>query len=444
MKRICVIILLSALLARSAGAENLASQNAAILRDSLHRPQYQKTLELAKKIGIKTRLSDLTPVNPANLSNAAGIYIKMYSYASLEAGPDEESAYTLVDEPEPVEADWTAAKSFVDGHKDLIELAHDAAACPVSIIVHTANPLTNHPLLELGACRRAARFLAMESLLMAKEGKMDEAIHNIDQCFRIGDHAESDIALIGWLVGEAIDSTALRSLQHILEISNGNPDVARAVTESIAKHWKKRSLASALRKDAALDIDKIQQWRAGGPESVDITGDPNDRLHIKMPTPLWHAFMDANGTYLLRIYLRTIPIADSPYKSAYQPLSIIMAGVNNRKTSADATLAQIMSPDASKLLMTSTRTQAKAAVTAAAAAVFVYSAAHGAEPDSLSQIGAPLPLDPFNDRPLQYRRIPHGFVVYSVGETRKYRGGSFDSKAHKEQVFYWQKKVVKT
>jgi hypothetical protein len=55
--------------------------------------------------------------------------------------------------------------------------------------------------------------------------------------------------------------------------------------------------------------------------------------------------------------------------------------------------------------------------------VLYYKAQHGEWPERLEQIQHYLPIDPFTGRPLKYRRIPDGFVIYSLGESGRDDGG---------------------
>jgi hypothetical protein len=66
------------------------------------------------------------------------------------------------------------------------------------------------------------------------------------------------------------------------------------------------------------------------------------------------------------------------------------------------------------------RTLAYVRCTMAAIAVERYRLAHGHVPESLAIVARQFPdairQDPFTRKPLQYKILDHGFVVYSVGE----------------------------
>jgi hypothetical protein len=74
---------------------------------------------------------------------------------------------------------------------------------------------------------------------------------------------------------------------------------------------------------------------------------------------------------------------------------------------------------------------ARAAIAHANAAVLIWKCRHGTYPVSLQQAMVNVPKDPFDLKPIRYRRENGGFVVYSVGKTGQYAG---QPGSHEESV----------
>jgi hypothetical protein len=72
--------------------------------------------------------------------------------------------------------------------------------------------------------------------------------------------------------------------------------------------------------------------------------------------------------------------------------------------------------------------QATFEITRAAAAVLAWKDRHGTFPPTLETALSPVPTDPFDGKPLRYRREGAGFVVYSIGKEGKFTGGAPDQK----------------
>jgi hypothetical protein len=72
--------------------------------------------------------------------------------------------------------------------------------------------------------------------------------------------------------------------------------------------------------------------------------------------------------------------------------------------------------------------------------VLLWRAKHGAWPRNLRECMARVPADPFDGKPLRYRREGDGFVIYSVGETGRFDGGTPGVKPKPvESLFRWPK-----
>ncbi|HLK61262.1 MAG TPA: hypothetical protein VKU00_32230, partial [Chthonomonadaceae bacterium] len=80
--------------------------------------------------------------------------------------------------------------------------------------------------------------------------------------------------------------------------------------------------------------------------------------------------------------------------------------------------------------------QARISIVQTGASLLAWKAKHGAFPNRLEEALPTIPTDPFDGKPLRYRRESNGFVVYSIGVTGNFDGGSPDEKPDaKESLF---------
>ncbi len=70
---------------------------------------------------------------------------------------------------------------------------------------------------------------------------------------------------------------------------------------------------------------------------------------------------------------------------------------------------------------------ARGEILRAATMLLSYKASHGAFPEQLSAAIFPEPTDPFDRKPLKYRREGTGFIVYAVGRNHRLKGGKANS-----------------
>ena len=90
-------------------------------------------------------------------------------------------------------------------------------------------------------------------------------------------------------------------------------------------------------------------------------------------------------------------------------------------------LARAITPKFSNIAVTDCRTMARLDAARVALAVERYRLANGKLPESLNDLIPEflesIPIDPFDGKPLKYKKLDLGFVVYSVDEDEQDNGG---------------------
>jgi len=93
-----------------------------------------------------------------------------------------------------------------------------------------------------------------------------------------------------------------------------------------------------------------------------------------------------------------------------------------------AILSQILLPALEKVFVQAQFHEARCKTAAAAVAALRFREKKGRYPDRLAalvpQFIEAVPLDPFDGKPIRYRKVPGGIIVYSVGEDRRDDGGA--------------------
>jgi hypothetical protein len=80
---------------------------------------------------------------------------------------------------------------------------------------------------------------------------------------------------------------------------------------------------------------------------------------------------------------------------------------------------------------------AKARITQAGLAALQYKRENGTYPPDLQTLGKSKLVDPFGGKPLVYRTIPSGFIIYSVGKNLIDDKGSADG-GEKAKDIVWR------
>ncbi len=397
---------------------------------------FAQDLSAAKRAGIPTTPKELqAPLPPPN-QNAAPLYTKLTKI--LEAKPlskddkiIEYSGQRGVLSPEQFERLRRALKS----RSDVVSLVHQAVARPQCIFVRDWTTPQWTPTFEHIEMRFAARLIAAESRLMTYDNKILEAIRNQALGFQVARHISAESQQVGCMEANSLDSIALSGFQRMLCLSGGDAKVAEAVQATVQRDYQPHSLRNALKLMAGCDIVMLDFFHKKGSRKG-----KEEYRHTFMPDNKqpsledWSAFIYANSRVLLRCAYSLIAAADLPY---WQSAPVFQLAHTKLEKDSNPKLMFAQTSNLSTFHDDQLRTRMKATaeVTRAGAFLLAWKAKHGAFPEKLDGASMPKFVDPFDGKPLRYRREGAGFVVYSVGATGKFTGGPPDQKAGNETRF---------
>jgi len=417
---------------------------------------YQQALKAAQTTGFVVTPQALSQSMPRTDRNAASIYARISALLTGHPLSDSDKAIEKsCNTPYPTPAQITRIRTLLAHHADILKLTHQAAKLPECVFSRNwgiANP-GEVPFPELTGIRQAVRLLSFESLVMAHEGRGLAAVQNEADGFRLARHGGSDCLLISILLQVACDSITFHGMQNIMVSTHGNAAVAKAIRETINANWHEPLFEQAFRRETAIQIGIVEYSR-----SIGLSGVERKQQVSSEDKQLWDTSMMANGIYLLEQMRKLAAAAELPYptmraredeitdeiKRENPPdeeddISLSLDMIRNAPLTANHTFGYLLVPEGIQTLSTKPSDLAMAGVTNAAASIFEYKAAHGEFPETLAGMKMPPSTDPYDLKPLRYRREGKGFVVYSIGATMKYDGGKPGQKLpSKEAVFRYE------
>lgn len=325
-----------------------------------------------------------------------------------------------------------AVEKILASRQDVLTLVHQAADRPQCVFQRDwkEGPALLFP--EYAPMRASVRLLQTESFLIARQGRYSDAVANQARGFRIAEHAASDPILIAYFVGVACDALTLSGMKGILTLAGPNAAVDAQVQQAIATHRPRLSLRDALGGEMVVSQVGLHQMRAADPQQA--TEAFTEMLTMNdagAVAPTRHA-PAAPLTAPDRLFVANLLDAiEAQQIAALRPF--IAAG--NSVTAYRAAAAQekpqppgspiglytsVLLPVYDKLSVNAGRIQAQEQIAMAGAALLSAKAKTGAFPDTLPTTFT----DPFNSKPLAYRREgDNGFVVYSIGPDGNFDGG---------------------
>lgn len=389
--------------------------NMSILGHAVIVSQFNKEMAKARKAGLPTSLTDIDRIPPKQSDNAAPIYA-LLSDKQRYSENDELGSYGKDALKNP--GYFKSLHHYINSHKQLVNLSHQAVSKnDFYLTSEKIYPLIQH-FKEVFSCKRVARVITIESMDIAKSGNPTKAVKNQELGFRTSAHAALNPGILSWLISSNCNGITLKGMQNIMTITDGNPNVAHSVIQSMNRSAQIPSLKSALKSELALQCSEIIFLNHG-----------KARIPTRI-TPLY----DANGACIIKSMRQAIDISELPYSESLQRLKALDKDVTSKGNlywySHNVTSSL---PDLEK---TRANGVSQAEITRTAAYVFIYKSEHSDYPQTLDQAISPVPIDPFSDKPLHYRREGKGFVVFCVGETGKYDGHMLKKGEHETVYRY--------
>jgi hypothetical protein len=396
-------------------------------------------LAAARREGLPTSPKDLVRPKVRPDRNAARAWRDLS--ALLGRKPLSEADSQLMESrmlaPAPSPEDVRRVKAFLARRKDLMPLIYRATSLADCDFERdwAKGPALVMP--EFRAMRAAARLLRAEAAVHVSDRRPLDAVKALGRIFRIGDHASVDSLMIGHLVDRAVRGMAFVGLDIVLR-SCPEASVCRAVQRAVAASPQLAPLTVAGTEvvSGLVCVDIVRDQGMGGLRGLMGSGESPTASGGKLPD----AVVDANAAYLVWFYRGVARAFRMPYPQQVSLLSRLLADLEARGRGPDISVAvaTIVVPAIPQFSTKLTETAARSQVIRAAAHVLGWRAEHGRLPTQLSECMPSAPTDPFDLKPLRYRREGSGFVVYSVGRTGKYSGVRLsDTQPKTEAVFRW-------
>ncbi len=397
-------------------------------------PSLTEELRLMKQAGLPTSPRELQSPLPPESRNAAPLYRQLTELLKSKPLSEADKIANQSAWRRPLTAEQARQMRQALAHRtDITDLVHRAVGRPECVFDRKWEQGASMMFPEFATMRMTTRWLSAESALQLYDGKPMDALRTQALGFRVSEHVSHDPILIAYLVALATDSITLAGIERIEFAAGDRPGVAEAVLRVLNTDLKPRSLAHGLRGEFVLPVVEIAKTRKGKAEDYekeleremkagDLSNDTpklsaEDKLHFDR-------FIDRGEAAMLHHMRLLIAVADRPYGEARRELQKAEADLNAHRPDAAYVMLRVVAPVYGQSLEKAGKESAMVATDRAAASLFVWHATHGTFPERLDQAMKQVPVDPFDGKPIRYKREGAGFIVYSVGPTGKFDGGS--------------------
>lgn len=290
---------------------------------------------------------------------------------------------------------------------------------------------------HLAEFRRLAYSLRSRAYLHAEGGRYEDAFDDVKVCYRLGQHLKGDKTLIEQLVGIAIEALAVQTLRGILSEHQMDSATLTKLQEDFEQMIADEDFTMSFKFEKLTKYDEIQRCftadrLGGGHISLEglrryqmLAGEGISDFAVLerfLMAPLHILFTHPNkqesremadryNTYWEKIAHKT------PARIRAESIDINKEAMEIIKGNI---LLEMLAPAYSRVIEISYRLPADVGSTLTIIALLRYRQTKGYYPESLSELVTAgylkeLPMDPFSDRPVVYKKTDDDFILYSVG-----------------------------
>jgi hypothetical protein len=297
-------------------------------------------------------------------------------------------------------------------------------------ITYAPNPI-NTLLNEQQNARTVAALLAHDARRLAQQGDPKAALASCRAALNTGRSLGDEPLGISQLIRTGCVALACWEIERVL--AQGEPadaDLA-AVQQLLDEEERFPTVLVTLRGERAMQHELYQRVEKGE-ASLDTSGTPppsglmgglerwSERRLLRYEQP-----------FILRSLTGRVEVARRPPHEQRAAMKT-QATEEKREVPSDAILTRLLVPSIDKLCQAAWRKQTQLRCLAVLVAVERFRQANGRWPVKLDDLKPrflkTVPLDPFDGKPLRYRRLDDGVIVYSVGPDEKDNGGVLDRK----------------
>jgi hypothetical protein len=370
----------------------------------------EKQIAAIRAAGDPVSLADLAP-EPVPAEKNAAVFLRRA----------EKGAEAIVDELMPVyesgyseggplsESQLKAIQAAFDAHPDVVPLLEQAAACSAYApeVDCSAGPdqFLSSLMDSLSMMSATRRVLEAQVRLLIAQGKQKEALQTSLTLSRFGRHIQQEPTSYRYLFAAACHSTAVTCANRVLQSGPVSPDERNILEAELARQEE--------------EILKAYQWALKGERAFGLA--------CQQAIPgrnIWfvRAYWNGAASFYLDVLQQQLAFVSRPYAeycSAQPELSekgrIFPEGFNVYKALAAIRIAMERHRARTRCLRVLNAVQRKAE--------------EGVADPKLSELGLPAEAttDPFTGEPLHLKKLPDGWLVYSVGRNLKDDGGDLST-----------------
>jgi hypothetical protein len=249
--------------------------------------------------------------------------------------------------------------------------------------------------------RASTRCLHARVMWLIYQGDRDEAMRSVLLICRLSRQMEHEPLIINYLVRRAIEGIALESAIEVLQSGSVGDRIRADLDAELSLHGSMRNFQTALKSERAFAMDQLRH---------------------ELPRP-WIL----SNSWQISI----LDLFEQYLNHPLHPYSEWAAEEDIQKTKSQSIInvfAELARPAYRAALISAYRCQALVRAVRIINALQKKSPFDGDKIPTMAELGLPdeVGIDPFNGKSMIIKKLPQGWLVYSVGTNLKDDGGKFE------------------
>jgi hypothetical protein len=294
-------------------------------------------------------------------------------------------------------------------------------------IAHAGNPLATL-LPHIQEVREVARLLELDALRWGQKGDVENALRSAAGAFNAGRSFGDEPFIISQLVRIACIGMASSAIERALALGEPSEKTLSGLQSLVEQEESHPTLASALRGERALQHEILVGLTNGSMPTKSLFADFPNGFRWDELMRRWEGTgaIRREHPQVLKLISKAIDNARLPAHEQPAAAKVLQEKIA-RMPPRSTTLTRALLPATDRYAVAGQRKLATVRCLKVLLALERQRLRTGAWPAKLTELTPQLlvsvPEDPFDGKPLRYRVLPGGAVVYSVGPDGKDDGG---------------------
>lgn len=364
---------------------------------------------------------DLVPKKIPDSVNAALVYGKAFRAMPLKRGQmDVVYDFTSGDPAKAAKAKGSVS-GLIARCSQSLKLTEKAAAMPQCQFAIPWGEGYLAELPHLNKLRQLSRLVAARALWSAQAGQMSACVHDVETGLEMSRATADEPILVSALVQHALVQIAAATLRKSVVYGHMPEAQARECHQKFGEVDLQTSLVKALEGERAMGLTLSRQMENGTVPDPEHPGKP---LVSGPPAHLFRYMLRPDRRFYLRQFDMLLRYSGLPYRE-------IKRKRLDQRMDADppryALVSYVLLPVGSRALEARDRCLVAVGQSRVACALEAYWDRFGSYPETLSELrsklGWKIEEDPFSGRDFIYKRLPRGYLLYSIGDDLRDDGG---------------------